>query len=52
MALPETTDFLIAGGGVLGLTLALEIKSRFPDCTVVLLEKEDKTGLHASCRAT
>jgi len=50
MALPETTDFLIAGGGVLGLTLALEIKSRFPDCTVVLLEKEDKTGLHASGR--
>ena len=50
MALPETTDFLIAGGGVLGLTLALELKSRFPDCTVVLLEKEDKTGLHASGR--
>ena len=50
MSFPETADFLIAGGGVVGLTLALEIKSRFPDCTVVLLEKEDATGLHASGR--
>ena len=50
MVFPKTTDFLIAGGGIVGLTLALEIKSRFPDCTVVLLEKEDKPGLHASGR--
>ncbi len=35
---------------MLGLTLALELKSRFPDCRVVLLEKEDATGLHASGR--
>lgn len=50
MSLPRTTDFLIAGGGVIGLTIALEIKSRFPDCSVLLIEKEDVAGLHASGR--
>jgi L-2-hydroxyglutarate oxidase LhgO len=50
MTFPKTTDFLIVGGGVVGLTLALELKSRFPDCAIVLLEKEDTTGLHASGR--
>ncbi|MBF0370694.1 MAG: L-2-hydroxyglutarate oxidase [Magnetococcales bacterium] len=46
----ETTDFLIIGGGVLGLTLALEVRKRHPGMRVVVLEKERQPGTHASGR--
>ena len=36
----QTTDFLIIGGGIIGISIALEAKRRFPDCRVTLLEKE------------
>jgi L-2-hydroxyglutarate oxidase LhgO len=45
-----TADFLVVGGGVVGVTIALEIKRRHPDLSVVLLEKEPRLGLHASGR--
>ncbi len=45
-----TTDFLVIGGGVIGLSIASEWKRRRPDSSVVLLEKEEKVGLHASGR--
>jgi len=47
---PRATDFLVVGGGILGLTLALELKRRHGDCSVTLLEKERACGLHASGR--
>lgn len=43
-------DFLIIGGGVIGITLALALKAEWPDMTVHLLEKETQTGQHASGR--
>jgi L-2-hydroxyglutarate oxidase LhgO len=46
----RTTDFLVVGGGILGLTLALELKRRQEDSSVTLLEKEPACGLHASGR--
>jgi len=46
----RTTDFLVVGGGILGLTLALELKRRQEDSSVTLLEKELAFGLHASGR--
>jgi L-2-hydroxyglutarate oxidase LhgO len=46
----NTADFLVVGGGIVGLSIARELKSRFPDCRVVLLEKEPDCGLHASGR--
>ena len=46
----RTTDFLVLGGGVMGLTLALELKRRYPDCSITLMEKEAEFGLHASGR--
>ena len=46
----QTTDFLIIGGGIIGISIALEAKRRFPDCRVTLLEKEPHCGLHASGR--
>jgi len=49
-ALPRTTDILVVGGGIIGLTLALEFRRRHPDCGVTLIEKEAACGLHASGR--
>ena len=46
----QTTDFLIIGGGIIGLTIALELKKKFQDCTVSIIEKERSIGLHASGR--
>ncbi len=46
----DTTDFLIIGGGVIGINLALQAKRRFPDASVTLLEKEKDCGEHASGR--
>ncbi len=45
-----TVDFLVIGGGIIGVTLALEAKRRHPDAHVVLIEKEKDFGLHASGR--
>jgi (S)-2-hydroxyglutarate dehydrogenase len=45
-----STDFLILGGGIIGLCVARELKHRFPDTDITLLEKEVACGLHASGR--
>ncbi len=49
-SLPKQADFLIIGGGIIGITLSLELKTRHPDCCIVLLEKESYPGQHASGR--
>jgi L-2-hydroxyglutarate oxidase len=46
----EHADFLIIGGGVIGLRTAFEARRRFPDARVVVIEKEERCGLHASGR--
>lgn len=48
--LPRTTDFLVIGGGIVGVTVAAELKRRHPRKHVTLLEKEDAPGRHASGR--
>jgi L-2-hydroxyglutarate oxidase len=45
-----STDFLIIGGGIIGLSVARELRHRFPGTRVTLLEKEAACGLHASGR--
>ncbi len=45
-----TTDFLVIGGGVIGINIARQLKRRFSDSTVIVIEKEKECGLHASGR--
>lgn len=44
------TDFLVIGGGVIGINIARNMKRRYPDTRVILVEKEQDCGLHASGR--
>jgi (S)-2-hydroxyglutarate dehydrogenase len=46
----HNVDFLIIGGGIVGLTIAIELKKRFPKDKVLILEKEVETGRHSSGR--
>jgi L-2-hydroxyglutarate oxidase LhgO len=46
----NTSDFLVVGGGIVGVSLARALKSRFQGATVRLVEKEKGCGLHASGR--
>jgi L-2-hydroxyglutarate oxidase LhgO len=43
-------DFLIIGGGVIGLNIARHLRRLYPGSSVHLLEKEVDCGLHASGR--
>ncbi|MBI3945548.1 MAG: L-2-hydroxyglutarate oxidase [Armatimonadetes bacterium] len=46
----DTADFVVIGGGVIGLNIACELKRRCGDSSVLLLEKENAVGEHASGR--
>ncbi|MCX6238701.1 MAG: L-2-hydroxyglutarate oxidase [Bacteroidia bacterium] len=43
-------DFLIIGGGIIGLSIARELINRFPDKKIALLEKEPDVAYHSSGR--
>ncbi len=43
-------DFIIIGGGIIGLTLAISLKKKFFDSSVLIIEKEKILGFHASGR--
>src|ERR1041384_8601601 len=45
-----TTDFLVIGGGVIGVSIARRLRILYPDSSVTLIEKETSCGLHASGR--
>ena len=46
----KSVDYLIVGGGIVGLTVARELRQRYPAASIVLLEKEAILGKHASGR--
>ncbi|MEM1288573.1 MAG: L-2-hydroxyglutarate oxidase [Pseudomonadota bacterium] len=39
-------DYLIVGGGIVGLSTAMQLKERFPDAKVSLVEKEQELAQH------
>ena len=45
-----TSDFLVIGGGIIGISVARELKRRYSDSTVTLIEKEPGFAKHASGR--
>jgi L-2-hydroxyglutarate oxidase LhgO len=46
----QKVDYIIIGGGIIGLSIARELKRRKPDCSVIILEKEPEVALHSSGR--
>jgi L-2-hydroxyglutarate oxidase LhgO len=44
------TDFLVIGGGIIGINVARRLKAIYSDARVTLIEKELSCGLHASGR--
>jgi len=47
-SLPKEVDVFIAGGGLAGLTLALQIKQARPETTIVVAEKRKHPAPHAA----
>lgn len=43
-------DYVVIGAGIIGLTIALELKKRYPDAAVAVIEKEADVACHASGR--
>ena len=46
----QNADFVIIGAGIVGLTVALELRKRHKTDSIVIIEKESSVGLHASGR--
>ncbi len=45
-----TTNFLVIGGGILGICLGIELKKRKTNYSITIIEKESEFGYHASGR--
>ncbi len=43
-------DFIVIGGGILGLATAWQLLRRYPDCSLLLLEKEPELAAHQTGR--
>jgi len=43
-------DFVVIGGGIIGINIAIELKKNYRDCSICILEKEANLGEHASGR--
>lgn len=46
----SNADFLVIGAGVVGLSLGVELLNQFPKSKVIVIDKENKLGAHASGR--
>jgi (S)-2-hydroxyglutarate dehydrogenase len=42
----KTYDFVIIGGGIVGVSTAWQLQQRYPDATVLLIEKERELARH------
>ena len=43
-------DYLIIGAGIIGLNIAKNLKERFPDSKILVMEKEKEVAMHSSGR--
>ena len=43
-------DFIIVGGGIIGLSTAYKLQLKFPKKSIGILEKESKIGMHQTGR--
>lgn len=46
----QHVDYIVVGAGIVGLTVALELRNRNQKSSIVVLEREKEIGLHASGR--
>ena len=46
----QTADFLVIGGGIIGVSIARELRRSYEGSSVTVLEKEPELGRHASGR--
>lgn len=49
-ATTKTADFLIIGSGIIGISLARDLQLTYPDCRIIVIEKEFECGSHATGR--
>jgi 2-hydroxyglutarate dehydrogenase len=49
---PRTCDFLVIGGGILGLAVARELLSRHRDASLCVLEREDRLAAHQTSHSS
>lgn len=46
----KQTDYLIIGAGIIGLAIARELRSGYPEATLLMIEKEPDVAYHGSGR--
>src|SRR4051812_40322401 len=49
---PRTADFVVIGGGILGLAVARELLARHPDAELCVLEREDRLAAHQTSHSS
>src|SRR5213592_1016819 len=49
---PPTADFVVIGGGILGLAVARELLARHPDAGLCVLEREDRLAAHQTSHSS
>src|SRR5690242_19274313 len=49
---PRTADFVVIGGGIVGLAVARELLNRHPDSRLCVLEREDRLAAHQTSHSS
>ncbi len=49
---PRTADFVVIGGGILGLAVARELLGRHPEASLCVLEREERLAAHQTSHSS